>query len=378
MNSQILTVKAGPHARKHTPLSFEIGAGTPPGRLTRRDTGKVLPCQVLDGKLHFILDRLGAGEQCELAFEAGNASRSRGVRLKVVKGDGKVDVTVRGKPFTTYQYRGVPHRPYFYPFLGPGGVQITRHYPMRDDIEGESHDHPHQRSVWFAFGDVNGVDNWTETEESGFQVPRGEPETTDGPVQGGFGQLLDWQDKDHGNVMAEARRVVFYNTPDNARVMDASITFTARYGSVTFGDTKEGGICSVRVAATMDAAKGGRFENSFGGINDDEGWGKSAHWCDYSGPCEGRHVGIAVFDHPMNLRHPTPWHVRSYGLMCANPFGHSYYKSSLLEDGSYRIEQGESLAFNYRLYIHDGDAAKGNVRDRYHDYINPPAVEAAG
>ena len=32
-------------------------------------------------------------------------------------------------------------------------------------------------------------------------------------------------------------------------------------------------------------------------------------------------VGIAVFDHPENLRAPTYWHARAYGLLAANPFG---------------------------------------------------------
>jgi len=35
----------------------------------------------------------------------------------------------------------------------------------------------------------------------------------------------------------------------------------------------------------------------------------------------GKTVGIAVFDHPSNPRHPTTWHVRDYGLFAANPLG---------------------------------------------------------
>jgi hypothetical protein len=379
MAEQRFTVSAGPHARRHTPIAVELPGGVSRGRLTRSDTGKALPSQVIDAKLHFILDKLEAGEQCPLVFDAdASPGGHRGVRVEQAKADGTIDIKVRSKPFTTYHYGDAPYRPYFYPFLGPGGVQITRNYPMRDDVAGESQDHIHQRSVWVGFGDVNGSDNWTEIEESGFQSPHDDLVVTSGAVLGRFSHTLDWQDRHRANQMRERRTVTVYNTPDNARLMELTVAFEAVYGEVRLGDTKEGGICSVRVAATMDAAKGGKFENSYGAIDDDEAWGKPAHWCDYSGPCEGRHVGIAVFDHPMNLRHPTTWHVRGYGLMGANPFAHADYKSSLLTDGSYTIAAGDTLTFNYRLLLHDGDAARGRVAERYHDYINPPAVEPAG
>lgn len=87
--------------------------------------------------------------------------------------------------------------------------------------------------------------------------------------------------------------------------------------------------------------------------------------------------GVAVFDHPMNLRHLMPWHVRNYGLLTANPFGHSYYQSGLLKDGAYRLEAGNTRTFRYRICLHLGDATKGRVSDRYHDYVNPPKVEVS-
>ena len=82
-----------------------------------------------------------------------------------------------------------------------------------------------------------------------------------------------------------------------------------------------------------------------------------------------------MMDHPMNLRHPTPWHVRDYGLMGANPFGHAHYKSGLLRDGSYTLPAGETLTFRYRVYLHSGDAKKGGVAARYADYVAGPKVE---
>ena len=46
-----------------------------------------------------------------------------------------------------------------FPLLGPGGVPMTRSYPMAE-VAGETRDHPHRRSLWFAHGDVGGFDFW--------------------------------------------------------------------------------------------------------------------------------------------------------------------------------------------------------------------------
>jgi hypothetical protein len=250
---------------------------------------------------------------------------------------------------------------------------------MVANIEGEKHDHHHHKSVYTAHGDVNGVDDWSEEAGHGRIVHKGFKQLVSGPVAGVIQSDNEWVSRDGEPVVYEQRTVVFHNTlPGHERLVDFAIHFMANKGQpVKFGDTKEGGILSVRVATSMDVASGlgGKIENSFGGTNENETWGKPAHWCDYSGPVNGRQVGIAIMDHPGNLRHPTGWHVRNYGLMTANPFAESYYKNNPSLDGSYTIPAGGELVFRYRLLVHRGDAAFGRVAARYHDYISPPAVE---
>jgi hypothetical protein len=80
-------------------------------------------------------------------------------------------------------------------------------------------------------------------------------------------------------------------------------------------------------------------------------------------------VGVAIFDHPSNPRHPTWWHVRDYGLFCANPFGRAQFEK--LPDkkaGEFKIPAGQSVAFRYRFYWHEGDEKQGKVAERYRDY----------
>ncbi len=108
-------------------------------------------------------------------------------------------------------------------------------------------------------------------------------------------------------------------------------------------------------------------------------WGKPSAWCDFSGEIpDAGWRGIAIFDHAANLRHPTCWHVRNYGLMAANPFGYSFFieedynKGLIPENGDYTIAAGGELVFNYRVFVHSGTAEEAAVAARYREYAEPP------
>lgn len=391
MSARTFVLKAGPHDRRFTPIRIPLSeaatasgvtatvsalhaAPPTPYKLTRKDTGADVPCQVSQQKLYFILDELPAGQERAYVLSEATAAAAPVVKLKHVERAKRIEIKVGARKFTEYHFEVDHARPYFYPLFGPGRVQITRNFPMDPDVEGETKDHPHHRSLWVAYGEVNGTDNWSEQPGHGWQTHQTITRLVDGPIFGEFEQKLLWEDKDHRKILEEQRAFRVYSTPDASRLVDLTVGLTASEGDVHLKDTKEGGICSVRVATPLDGAKGGRIENSYGGVGEVETWGKPAQWCDYSGVLDGKQVGIAIFDHPLNLRHPTCWHVRDYGLMTANPFGHSYYKSSFMKDGSYTILHGNTLVFRYRLLLHKYDARKAKVGDRYHDYANPPVV----
>ena len=100
----------------------------------------------------------------------------------------------------------------------------------------------------------------------------------------------------------------------------------------------------VRVAGTMkvDAKLGGRIVNSEG-QTDGDAWAKRAAWVDYHGPVDGLTVGVAILNHPSSFRFPTYWHVRTYGLFAANPFGWQDFQRSDDVDGSCALAPGESI-----------------------------------
>src|SRR5437867_2170258 len=88
------------------------------------------------------------------AKDSEAAEKGGGVRI--VEAPDRLRVEINGAPFTEYFFKDVP-RPFCYPLLGPGGLPLTRNWPMKD-TPGEEHDHKHHRSLWFTRGQVNGSD----------------------------------------------------------------------------------------------------------------------------------------------------------------------------------------------------------------------------
>jgi hypothetical protein len=281
----------------------------------------------------------------------------------------RLRVEINGQLFTEYLYKDVP-RPYCYPLIGPGDAALTRDWPMKN-TPGEEHDHPHHRSLWFAHGSINGYDFWSEEKAFGKTVHDNFLEVKSGAKAGVIRERNKWVAADGTVVCTDERTLRFYNPGlTSERLMDFEITLIASNGALTFGDTKEGTM-AVRLAETM-RLKGkvgkGHIVNS-AGVRDGQTWGKRADWCDYYGPVEGKTVGLAIFDHPQNPRHPTWWHVRDYGLFAANPFGQHDFESLLDKTaGNLVVPAGKSVTFRYRFYLHEGDDQQAKVAERYKEY----------
>jgi sugar phosphate isomerase/epimerase len=286
--------------------------------------------------------------------------------VKVTELPDKITVELNGKLFTEYNFKNVP-RPYFYPLIGPTGVNITRHWPMKE-VENEDRDHIHHRSLWFTHGDVSGNDFWGEGSKSGKIVHDKFLQVSSGQDVGVIQSQNKWVAVDGKVICTDTRTHKFYNRPDG-RIIDFEITIHASNGDVTFGDTKEGSM-AIRLAPTMQVegkvAKG-HIVNS-AGDRDDSAWGKRAVWCDYYGPIDDQVVGIAIFDHPQNPKHPTWWHVRDYGLFAANPFGVHDFEKKTAGTGNIVIPNGQTLTFKYRFYFHKGDQLQGKVAELYRQY----------
>lgn len=300
----------------------------------------------------------------------GAAFAADGVSVKQV-GD-KVRVELGGELFTEYHYQDVS-RPFLYPVLGPDGLPMTRNWPMQE-VPGEDQDHPHHRSLWYAHGSVNGVDLWSESSRAGHTTHVEFLKLASGPKEGVISTLNRLESKE-GKVLGTDVRTMTFSAQGDLKIIDFDITVKASHGDLVFGDTKEGTM-ALRLAETMrlkaNKSNGGKptghIVNSEG-VTDDATWGKRAKWVDYYGPVEGRTVGVAMFDHPTNPRHPTWWHVRDYGLFGANAFGIHDFERKPAGTGDLTIPSGESGTWRYRIVFHPGNTDAAGVAKLYDAYV---------
>ena len=340
-----------------------------------------VPLQQADEDQWCVFPYLGPDTAQRLEVRAG-AYGGRGVR--VADRGAHLEVTIEDAPWCEYHYGTSAVRSYLHPVLGPYGVPMTRAWPLQDGVPGEDHDHVHHRSFWVAHGRVNGVDFWSEEAGHGYQVHGGFEAVQSGPAFGRIVQRVSWRRDapDGAPVLEERRTLTFWNTPPTARLLDLALTFHAAHGDVTFGDTKEGGLCAMRVPEAIKGARGGVISNAYGGLHENETWGQRAPWVDYSGELTDREgmrrtVGVAIFDHPRNPHFPTHWHVRGYGLFAANPFGLADFDSGYRRCGDWTLAAGERATFRYRVLWHAGDDSETRVGERYLDWAVPPVVAIA-
>jgi hypothetical protein len=115
----------------------------------------------------------------------------------------------------------------------------------------------------------------------------------------------------------------------------------------------------------VDSKKGGRILNSEGQA-DRGAWGKRAKWVSYTGPMDGKTMGVAIMNHPKSFRHPTPWHVRTYGLFTANPFGTRAIARE--KDGGFTLREGESFTLRHRVIFHAGDTDSAKIVEAWKVY----------
>lgn len=377
-----IKIENGNAACRYVPVEIALEAKDAPAAVAVKntETGALYPATLRNGALVFIVDSMEAG--AVITAELVSVERAEGAspRVNLVKRSDEdiIDVSIDGKPFTAYHYGAQWRKPFLWPVNCEGGVGITRDYPMEEQSTPKlDRDHPHHKSLWTAFGEVNGHDLWAEGDDAGNQRCK-DVTFGSGDAYGWIRSANMWETKEGTPLIEEIREYRFYATPENARLLDVFVTFKASQGEVLFGDTKEGGIVSVRMRPDI-CHKKAVITNALGDVGEENAWGKPSPWCDFSGDVpEVGWRGLTIFDNPSNLRYPTSWHVREYGLMGANAFGYSYFNEKeynhglIPENGDYTIPAGGELSFAYRVYVHTGNVADAEVAQRYQDYTAPP------
>jgi hypothetical protein len=285
-----------------------------------------------------------------------------------------VNIRVDGRLFTSFQYGIGFHKPVFFPVYTPMGNMLTRAYPIRFGVEGESQDHWHHESMYFTYGNVNGVDYWAKVGS-----PRGEFKTPTGKIvfnrfhiiesgkeQGTLAFTADWVQPDGYEVLKQ-REDLTISAAQDSRTMDYTIRLTAQDQPAVFNDTKEG-MFAIRVNPQLNEKHTGEYINAEGLKRMKDVWGKQSPWVALRGTINDEKIVLMIMDHPSNPLHPTRWHARDYGLFTANPFGKGMFVQGA-DPINYTLQPGETIQFRYRVYIYSGALTKAELDKLYNVYI---------
>ena len=288
---------------------------------------------------------------------------------------GQMPITVDGKTVAVYVYEDPKiSRPYFAHIKAPDGIQASRNYPpiAGQDLTDHSTYHP---GLWMSFGDISGSDYWRiKARVEHVQCP-GAPKG--GPGKGTFTVLNHYLDQQDASkvVCDELCHFTFLVRPEGYLLLwDA--TFSSDH-EFYFGDQEEMGL-GFRVATPIRVEKNnsrrrasvdgnGTILDSKGRKNEEQIWGNTADWCDYSGTIDNQHVGMTIFCHPGNFR-PSWFHARDYGLLEANPFGREAFGKG--EKSKVLVKPGEKFRLRYGILVHSGpEKSVPDLKAAYADYL---------
>jgi hypothetical protein len=314
------------------------------------------------------------------------------VKITPNEAERRVDVTIDGKPFTSYIWPTTLKKPVLWPIRAATGAVITRSYPLEPKA-GERSDHPHHVGLWFNHGNVNGFDFWNNSEairpedakKFGTIVHRkiaGVKNTTAGGV---LSVEMDWVAGDGTTLLRENTTFVFAGDKDK-RMIDRITTLTALDKKVVFTDNKEG-VFGMRVTRALEqpATKPEIFTDASGkatkvpvldnkgvtgeyvsseGLKGDAVWGTRGRWTLLGGKIDNQPVTVAILDHSKNPGFPTYWHARGYGLFSANMLGAKEFSKGK-EELNFAIEAGKSATFRYRVVILNAEPKPEAIEAEY-------------
>ncbi len=272
---------------------------------------------------------------------------------------GRIEIRIDGKPFSNLYYGSEWPQPFLHPLRAASGLTVTRGYPV-EQIAGESQDHIWHHGLWFAHGDINGVDFWRDrgADVTGRIVAARKPEAGADAVSGLFRLAAPGNE-----ILGSIEETFRFRADRQLRIIDVHVRIRADQGKpLKFGDTEEGAL-GIRLRDEFREDRGAVLSNSDGLVGSKNIWGRRAKWVDYAATIGGERLGVMVLDHPRNPKHPTYWHARNYGLCAANPFGEHDFLKDPSRDGSLTVPAGGSMSLRYRVIVHPGALDPGQASE---------------
>jgi len=241
-------------------------------------------------------------------------------------------------------------KPYIHPLATTDGSVLTWHRPA---------DHIWHRALWFSWKTINGLNYWEEDRKTYLSRGRTDIKNVKVTLNKDFSAkaeiVLSYHPPSKPEVLSEKRIIEFgAPTKDGLYRIDWSATFTAV------------GADAVLDRTPIKGEKGGKGWGGYAGLSirmarETRGWSiidskgrkdmkihgqPEAVWVDASGKTtSGKNAGVAIFDHPSNTRHPSPWYIAK---------GMPYFSPALLYNKPLTLKKDQTLTLKYRIIVHPG------------------------
>ncbi|MFN3651588.1 MAG: PmoA family protein [Armatimonadota bacterium] len=305
---------------------------------------------------------LGSAALALAAGRAGGAAEPG--RLRAVRDGGVLRVLDGEHPVLEYRHAPTAgpegtgplftRSGYVHPLHAPNGAKVTDDFPA---------DHPHQRGLFFAWtkteltldGTVFHPDFWNLGSGTGRirsvhcgvrEAPAGgcrwsSEHAWEAKVGDDWKQVLHetWSASVLPPLFAEGER----DAASSAYVFDL-VCIQEPKVDLLLPQYRYGGISIRGAREWIPGNSGMRYLTSEGKtLKDAEG--STARWIDMAGPLGGKTAGVALLEHPENLRAPNQLRV---------PPENPYYVYSPSKSGDLTLRAGEAHRFRYRVVVHNG------------------------
>jgi type 1 glutamine amidotransferase/HEAT repeat protein len=283
--------------------------------------------------------------------------------------DTAVALLNHGRVVWQFNYAREQPKTYFSPLNLVDGTELVWLSPP---------DHPWHFALWFSWKELNELNYWEQWAVAG----QGRTEVTEVKVSTAddysarFDLAISYHPEGKPAVLTE-RRVLRISPPgpDGSYHIDWSGTFTAGDGEVRMkGGTAGGGYAGMSARMSRDSRgwelldSEQRRDGPCGGVTRNT-HGRKARWADFSlvSTTTGSTGGLAILDHPGNLRYPSQWHDIIDDKM---QFG--YFSPAPLWSEPYTLPAGKQLTLRYRILVHPGRPDAGRLEEEFKAFSESP------
>jgi len=346
----LLRVHAGPHSRRHCPVSIQLELPPNQALILLQEPGRrPRACQVettsAGSRLWWMLSRLEPGQTMDyrlkrVAHRKQPVSRWRSEEI----GPGQWQIALAGVPVMLSAATKDEAIPKIGPFFAPGNTveQAIGGLRISAALSGISH----QRT----------------------QVSTMRPEV--GPVFARLQRRGSWLGP-AGEWLADERvTCTLFATPARLRLYDFDVALHAVAGPVRLATDVTAGLLRIEPGSGPQSAPMRKLTNSSGATTLEEVRDQPAVWVHVASQSE-----FAIFDHPSNPGSPNTWRIGDDGVIAADPFAALAQWRGRLVDDPPVLAAGEELAFRYRLCLQADDVKQASIRAHYLDFAFPPRIE---